>query len=233
MAIVFLNESHSFPALGNATSDGLLAVGGDLSPERLLKAYANAIFPWYSDDLPIMWWSPDPRMVLFPEKFKISKSLKHLIRKDTFTVKFDTCFEDVIQLCQKVTRKGQNGTWITSELMEAFTILHKMGYAHSVETFLSEKLVGGLYGLSHGGIFFGESMFQKESNASKVALYYLTVFLKKHNFDLIDVQQETKHLKSLGAELMPRNMFKKTVDESLNKPTLVGKWDKNFDNEEK
>lgn len=224
MPVYLLNEGYNFPPVELSNRDGLLAVGGDLNPKRILNAYSNGIFPWYSEGQPIMWWSPNPRMVLFPDQFKISKSLRQIIRNDRFTVSFDGCFEDVIQACRSVRRKEQEGTWITRELLHALIALNKMGYAHSVETFREGKLVGGLYGISLGGVFFGESMFHFESSASKVALYHLVEFLKKHNFDLIDAQQQTEHLSSLGAIAINRKEFLLRIAKSMEKQTIRGDW---------
>lgn len=222
--IYLLNESHQFPPADEADAYGLLAMGGDLHHGRLLQAYANGIFPWYSDNQPILWWSPDPRMVLYPEDFKLSKSLRQTLRNRPFEVSFDSCFEAVIQACQSARREGQEGTWITDELIEAFVHLHRLGYAHSVEVFLDGKLAGGLYGLSLGAAFFGESMFHNRRDASKVALFYLVEWAKKHTFDLIDAQQQTTHMERLGAKAMARPEFLERLAMSLTKPAMKGNW---------
>ncbi|MDQ7055667.1 MAG: leucyl/phenylalanyl-tRNA--protein transferase [Persephonella sp.] len=164
-------------------------MGGDLSPERLIFAYSLGIFPWYSEGEPILWWSPDPRMVLFPQNLKVSRSLKKILKKNIFQIEFDTEFERVINMCASVKRKGQTGTWITPEMVEAYTQLHRLGFAHSVEVYKDGELVGGLYGVSLGGVFFGESMFHTVPDASKVAFVHLVERLKQWNFDMIDCQQ--------------------------------------------
>lgn len=196
-----------FPDPNNADKDGLVAYGGDLTPKVVLSAYLQGIFPWYNEGEPYLWWSPDPRMVVFPEKFKASKSLRQKVNKGEFEVKFDTNFNSVIQSCSRVKREGQAGTWITDEMIMVYNQLHKMGFAHSVETYYDEELVGGLYGLSLGKVFCGESMFHKVSDASKVAFYFLVDKLKGLDYTLIDAQVPTNHLKSLGGEEIPRNKF--------------------------
>lgn len=207
----FLSEKIEFPNLSEATSDGLLAVGGDLSVERLLLAYNSGIFPWYEKGQPILWWSPDPRMVLFPSNFKVSKSLQKKIKSKEFNVSFNTAFSEVIKNCSDIKRRGQGGTWITSEMQYAYTQLHKKGYATSVEVWREEELVGGLYGidLSDKKMFCGESMFSIESEASKVGFYSLVNELKKKEYKLIDCQMYTAHLASLGAEEISRTDFLK------------------------
>jgi leucyl/phenylalanyl-tRNA--protein transferase len=173
MSIALLSDKISFPPPYLAEEDGLLAVGGDLSQERLLKAYSIGIFPWYSEDSPILWWSPDPRLVLFPSELNVSRSLRQFINKGIFTVTMNTAFEQVIQCCADTSRTGQSGTWITDEMIRAYTGLHRAGHAHSVEAWHNSELVGGLYGIIMGRMFFGESMFTKMSNASKVAFVTL------------------------------------------------------------
>lgn len=228
MPIYQLPEEIAFPSPEESEPDGLLAVGGDLSAQRLIAAYSLGIFPWYSDGEPILWWSPDPRMVLFPKDFRISKSLKKAANNGKFVVKFDTAFEDVIENCASVPRADQDGlTWITQEMKEAYTILHKKGIAHSVETYTEGQLVGGLYGLSLGGCFFGESMFHTVTDASKVALYHLVNKLTEWAFDMIDVQQETEHLKSLGAIPIERKDFLPLLNKSMQRKSIVGKWEYN------
>lgn len=223
-SLYLLNESHHFPSAENADADGLLAIGGDLHPNRLLRAYASGLFPWYEESSPILWWTPDPRMVLYPKDFKASKSLRQSLRNKAYEVRFDTCFEAVVAGCKTTERENQQGTWITGELMQAFVHLHKLGYAHSVEVFFEGHLAGGLYGLSLGGVFFGESMFHKHRDASKVALYYLVEWAKIHTFDLIDAQQQTQHLESMGATAIARPAFLKQLALSLQKPTIRGNW---------
>ena len=186
---------------------GLLAIGGDLSPERLVAAYSRGIFPWYNEGEPILWWSLDPRMVLLPEEFRYSKSLRRVVESGRFEVRIDSCFEKVIRACAAVSREGQDGTWITEDMISAYCKLHKMGVAHSFETFLNGELVGGLYGVSLGRFFSGESMFHKVRDASKVAFVKLVEYSLMHGFRFIDAQQPTKHLASLGAKEMDREVF--------------------------
>jgi leucyl/phenylalanyl-tRNA--protein transferase len=213
-----------FPDPNEADDDGLVAIGGNLSTEFLLAAYSQGLFPWFNEGNPILWWSPNPRMVLYPDKFKCSKSLKQILNKKMFTVKVDTHFDSVIRECATIRRTNQKGTWITKEMSDAYVGLHQEGFAHSFETYFGEKLVGGLYGLSLGKAFFGESMFYKLTNASKVALFYLCEYAKTNNFDFIDVQQSTEHMHSLGAEDIPRKAFLHMLEKSLKYPTLKGKW---------
>lgn len=224
MSVYLLSDELIFPDPELSNEDGLLAVGGDLSVERLLLAYSNGIFPWYSEESPILWWSPDPRMVLFPEKLKISKSLKSIINKNKFQVKFDVDFEKVIRCCADVHRKNEESTWITDDMINAYVNLYLEGFAHSVEAYHNGKLVGGLYGVSIGKAFFGESMFYYKNDASKLALYFLVERLKFWKFDFIDVQQDTRHLKSLGAELIPRKDFLSILHKSLKYETIREKW---------
>jgi leucyl/phenylalanyl-tRNA--protein transferase len=224
MPIFRLVEDLVFPPPDYADPSGLLAVGGDLSSERLLEAYRVGIFPWYSEDQPILWWSPDPRLVLDLTEFKLSRSLRKTIKKGVFQVTFDRAFEEVIRACATVARKGQSGTWITEEMQQAYIHLHGLGYAHSVETWFDETLVGGLYGVSLGKAFFGESMFHHKTDASKVALATLVDYLKRWNFQFIDAQMATEHLISLGAKEMPRRIFLKRLHGALRHPTKRGKW---------
>ena len=227
MPIYQLSDSYIFPNPAMAEPDGLLAVGGDLNPLRLIEAYSNGIFPWYSDDQPILWWSPDPRMVLFPDDFRRHKSLKKVIESGIFKVSFYRMFEKVIELCGKVPREEQEGeTWIIDDMKQAYTELHYMGIAHSVEVYQQGNLVGGLYGLSLGKTFFGESMFHTVTDASKVALWYLVDRLSELEFDVIDVQQETNHLKTLGATSINRKEFLHLLSISLQKEGIIGSWDK-------
>lgn len=210
-SIVWLEDNHyEFPPVEQAYTepDGLLAAGGSLSPEILLKAYRHGIFPWYSQGQPILWWSPDPRCVLFPEKLKISRSLRKTLNKNLYEIKQDTAFRDVMLNCAK-PRKNESGTWISADMLAAYTLMHELGYAHSVECWRDGVLVGGLYGLSLGEMFFGESMFSREPDASKVALEYLCNSVKPK---LIDVQVYSKHMESLGAEMIPRRRFIEYLD---------------------
>ncbi len=200
-----LTDKIEFPNVHETTEDGLLAIGGDLSTERLLLAYKRGIFPWFEDDQPILWWSPDPRFVLFPEKLKVSKSMRQVLRNKEFVVTVNKDFPQVIKECSKAKRDGQSGTWITQSMIDAYLELHKLGYAKSVEVWEDNKLVGGLYGIDlENGIFCGESMFAKVSNASKVAFIS---FIQNTNYKLIDCQVYTNHLESLGAEDISRNEF--------------------------
>ena len=205
-----LSNDLVFPPVHLANEDGLLAVGGDLSVERLLLAYKSGIFPWYNQGEPIIWYSPDPRMVLFPKDLKISKSMKQLIRKKEFQITYNQNFLEVISNCKNIYRTAdQGGTWITNEMFEAYTKLHELGIAKSVEVWLDDELVGGLYGIDLGDIFCGESMFSKVSNASKLAFIFLVKKLEKENYKLIDCQVYNNHLASLGADEIPRSEFLK------------------------
>lgn len=217
-----LDDKIWFPHPSNADNDGLLAFGGDLSLKRLILAYSNAIFPWYSEDSPILWWSPDPRFVLFPKKIKISSSMKKFIKKSNFNVTFDTAFKDVIDNCGKL--REEDGTWILPEMKKAYYNLHLKGLAHSVEVWNGDKLVGGLYGVSIGKCFFGESMFSIESNASKFGFIKLTEYLIKNNFIIIDCQVYTKHLESLGAESISRIQFLEIISKGFEFQTMQYKW---------
>lgn len=202
-----LSKDLVFPPVYLANKDGLLAIGGDLSAERLLLAYKSGIFPWYSEDEPIIWYSPDPRMVLFPQNLKISKSMKQIIRKNQFRATFNQNFSEVISKCKNSYREGQGGTWITDEMEQAYINLHKLGVAKSVEVWDGKELVGGLYGIDLGHIFCGESMFSKVSNASKFAFIYLVQKLEKENYKFIDCQVYNEHLASLGADEISRETF--------------------------
>ena len=225
MPIFKLNNDIVFPNPNLAEPDGLLAVGGDLTPERLIEAYRVGIFPWFSEGEPILWWSPDPRMVLFPENFKRHKNLSKTVKSNVFTVKFDLEFEKVIELCSSVNREGQFDTWITDQMKDAYINLHRLGIAHSVEVSVDNELVGGLYGLSIGSCFFGESMFHTVTDASKVALWHLVDRMILWDFDMIDVQQETRHLRSLGATAVNRKDFLHLLNNSVNKKGKIGSWD--------
>lgn len=202
-----LSEDILFPPVEDADEDGFLAIGGDLSTARLLEAYRNGIFPWYNEDDPICWWSPDPRCVLFPSKLHVSKSMKQVIRKGQFRFSMDTCFTAVMERCRNVERKGETGSWIQDELVEAYTRLHELGFAHSGEAWYNGKLVGGMYGVKIGKVFFGESMFSMMSNASKFAFTCFVGELQKQQVQLIDCQMKTDHLISLGAEMISRKEF--------------------------
>lgn len=209
----YLTKELWFPNPEQATGDGLLAIGGKLSKEQLLLAYNSGIFPWFEDGQPVLWWSPDPRMVLFPEKFRVSKSLRKTLRSEKFKITWNKNFEDVISNCATVLRNGQAGTWITQEMQDAYIELHQAGHAVSVEVWEDNKLVGGLYGINlpHKKIFCGESMFSLVSDASKVAFYHLSEYLKSENYKLIDCQIYNPHLESLGAEEIPRQEFLKLL----------------------
>jgi len=202
-------SSASFPAVETSLiePDGLLAAGGDLSTQRLIRAYKEGIFPWYSPGEPILWWSPDPRFVLFPEQIKISRSLGKNIRNSSFEIRMDTAFEQVISICASQPRKDQPGTWITNEMRAAYINMHHAGHAHCVECWNGDELVGGLYGIHTGQVFCGESMFSRQSNASKIALVHLCQFLQHHGFKLIDSQVYTEHLERLGAKMIPRSEY--------------------------
>jgi leucyl/phenylalanyl-tRNA--protein transferase len=198
----------SFPPITQAlrSPNGLLAAGGDLSSSRLLEAYRSGIFPWFSAGEPILWWSPDPRMVLFPNEFKLSHSLRKTLHKHQYEVRFDSAFERVMQACA-APREGANGTWIHNEMIAAYCELHRLGYAHSVETWMNGELVGGLYGMSLGKMFYGESMFCRKTDASKIAIAHLSAQLDRWQFGMIDCQMNTPHLASLGAREIPRKEF--------------------------
>ena len=206
MALFALDKELLFPPVHLAEPDGLLAVGGDLSTDRLLLAYRNGIFPWYEGHH-ILWWCPDPRFILSPDKLKISKSMMQLLKRHAFTFTINKAFTEVINNCKNISRHGQDGTWITDEIKEAYTRLHEAGYAHSAEVWLDGELVGGLYGVRMGKIFFGESMFSKVSNASKYAFISYVNQIKKEGVELIDCQVYTEHLESLGARMMARSSF--------------------------
>ena len=210
MSLFVLEKELSFPPVHLAEPDGLLAVGGDLSVDRLLLAYRNGIFPWYEGDH-ILWWCPDPRFVLFPDELKVSKSMKQLLKKNEFDFTSNKDFEQVINNCKSISRKGQRGTWITDEVKKAYTVLHKKGIVHSAEVWKDGVLAGGLYGVKLGKVFFGESMFSRESNASKYAFIKYTEYLKTEGICLIDCQVYTEHLESLGARMIPRKDFIKLL----------------------
>jgi leucyl/phenylalanyl-tRNA--protein transferase len=227
MPVYRLPEAIAFPPVDHAEENGLLAVGGDLSPVRLLAAYREGIFPWYGDGEPILWWSPDPRFVLFPEELRVSRSMKQFLKKGLLRITFDQAFREVITACRR-PRSGQNGTWITTEMRDAYAALHDFGIAHSVEVWQEQELVGGLYGVSLGRAFFGESMFSAIPNASKAALITLVRELRERGFDLIDCQVETAHLSGLGARPIPRRDFCALLKQSLRRETLRGNWEERF-----
>lgn len=215
-----------FPDPQHAESDGLLAVGGDLSPNRLINAYAAGIFPWFEEGQPILWWSPDPRMVLTPASLHVPRSLAKAMRAHAFEVHFDKAFERVMDRCAAKRRPGQRGTWITADMKRAYQRLHELGVAHSSEAYLDGKLVGGLYGVSLGGAFFGESMFADVPDASKVAFVMLVRQLEAWGIDLVDCQVTTAHLARFGAREVPRGDFLAQLTQALGKKTRQGRWDR-------
>jgi leucyl/phenylalanyl-tRNA--protein transferase len=219
-----LNDSLFFPNPYNSSRSGPIAVGGNLSVDRLLLAYKSGVFPWYCEGQPILWYSPDPRMVLFPDELFVSKSMRQVLRREYFKITYDTAFDSVIKACSKIFRPFQNSTWITNDMENAYIALHNAGYAHSVEAWQDDKLVGGLYGVSIGKCFFGESMFAEVSNASKAAFITLVNHLNEKGFWLIDCQVHTEHLESLGAKLIPRNNFLDILEKNSNEKSWIGKW---------
>ncbi len=229
---VFLlpDDEIAFPDPQLAEEDGLLAIGGDLSPMSLLTAYSLGIFPWFNEGDPVLWWSLNPRLLCFPDEAKFSKSLLRRIRRKEYQIKIDTAFREIITHCASAYRSGQTeGTWITEEVIEAYCKLHELGYAHSFETYQENKLIGGLYGLSIGSMFSGESMFHLQTDASKVAFYYLIQAAKLLGFDFIDCQQETDHLQTMGARSVPRTDFLKLLDKSILNETIKGSWSDLFE----
>jgi leucyl/phenylalanyl-tRNA--protein transferase len=216
--IPWLDANTPFPPLDAALLEpnGLLAAGADLSPSRLIDAYRRGIYPWYSEGQPMLWWSPDPRMVLFVEEFKISRSLARRVRRGEFQLRCDTAFDAVIDACAASPREGQRGTWITNEMIAAYRRLHALGYGHSVEAWRADELVGGLYGIALGNVYFGESMFTRATDASKVCLAALVALLQQRGVGLVDCQQETEHLASMGARPIPRQQFARTLGELIN-----------------
>jgi len=228
--IALLHDIAPFPPVEQALRqpNGLLAAGGSLSPERLLEAYRHGIFPWFNEKDPILWWSPDPRMVLFPAEFKVSHSLRKTLRNQDYEIRTDTAFEQVMRACA-APRNGQAGTWIHEEMISAYTTLYRMGYAHSVETWKNGHLVGGLYGVALGRMFYGESMFSVSTDASKVALAHFAAQLNRWNFGMIDCQMHTSHLASLGAREISRTEFIHNLKELIHYPNIGTQWQ--FDNE--
>jgi leucyl/phenylalanyl-tRNA--protein transferase len=214
MPITILDKNLQFPPVQESDSEGLLAMGGDLSVERLLIAYKNGIFPWFNDDIPL-WWCPDPRFVLYPNELQISKSMQTLLRKRSFHFTTNKAFRDVIHACKSVNRKDQDGTWITPEVEKSYIELHELGFAHSAEVWLDKKLVGGLYGIKMGKVFFGESMFSLVSNASKYAFISFVEILKADGIEIIDCQIYTAHLESLGAKMISREYFIETINKLI------------------
>ena len=224
MPVFQLNNEIVFPHPLLSEPDGLLAVGGDLSIERLLLAYSNGIFPWYNQTEQILWWSPNPRTIIFPKNFKVSKSLKQTIRSKKFVVKFDTDFTKVIENCSSLDNRNDSETWLGSDMKRAYKMLHERGFAHSVETFYKDELVGGLYGVSLGKAFFGESMFYRKSDASKIALYTLCQKLIEWDFHFIDAQIKTDHLLSLGAIEIENDKYLELLSESLKFKSKLNEW---------
>jgi leucyl/phenylalanyl-tRNA--protein transferase len=222
--ILPLGRAHTFPDPSGAPKEGLLAYGGDLDPERVLKAYSMGIFPWYSPDDPILWWSPDPRLLLYPRELKISKSLRRVLRNSEYRVLFDHDFASVIESCARIERPGQEGSWLGEEMVEAYTQLHRRGFAHSVEVYRGERLIGGLYGIGLGAAFFGESMFSAEKNASKIALKALSDVLSERGYDFVDCQVVTEHLVRMGATVVSRERFLSELKEALSKGGCCGGW---------
>ena len=225
MPVYQLSENLIFPSPYLASKEGLLAIGGDLSPNRLLLAYSNGIFPWYSEDEPILWWSPDPRLVLYPAELKVSRSLKKVFKQDIFAVTLDRAFREVITECAQVRLENHEGTWIVDDMVQAYCRLHDSGFAHSVEAWQDNRLVGGLYGVSLGKCFFGESMFTRITNASKVALVALVEHLGQLDFAFIDCQITTAHLTRFGAREISRAHYLDELAEALKAATRRGKWD--------
>ena len=225
--VPWIESALDFPAVNTALAEpnGLLCVGADLAPQTIIAAYSRGIFPWFSDNQPILWWSPDPRMVLFPAEFKVSKSLAKTVNRKLFEIRFDSAFAEVISACSEPRQQG-GGTWIVAEMQVAYAQLHALGVAHSIESWRDGKLVGGLYGLALGRMFFGESMFARETDASKVALVVLVDKLKRDGFELIDCQQETGHLASFGARPIARDNFVQRLKELINSNQMNSAWRK-------
>ena len=231
--IPWLENDDPFPALSSALRDpnGLLAAGADLSPPRLISAYRQGIFPWFNPDEPILWWSPDPRMVMFPSELKVSRSLAKTLRNRPFEVRVDTAFRDVMMACSQMPREGQSGTWISQQMIAAYIELHRLGIAHSFETWIDGELLGGLYGVAIGRAFYGESMFSKQTDASKIAFVHLVRQLQRWNFGVIDCQMKTGHLASLGAREIPRQEFSALLADLVNygNPNAARPWELDVD----
>ena len=223
--IPWLDPDDPFPPVESALREpnGLLAAGADLSPRRLLAAYARGIFPWFNDEDPTLWWSPDPRMVLYLDELRVTRSLRRVIRSGRFEVRADTAFLDVMAACAE-PREGQDGTWITPAMLDAYGALASLGFAHSIESWLDGQLVGGLYGVAIGRMFYGESMFTRQSDASKVAFAHLVAQLRRWGFRLIDCQMSTAHLASLGAREIPRETFVREIGDLIGLPAEPGPW---------
>lgn len=224
MPVYLLNEQMVFPPPQFARADGLLAIGGDLGQERLLLAYRQGIFPWFMEGEPILWWSPDPRLVLYPPDFRLSRSLRKKIRQNIFSITIDQAFREVITACALTRREKNEGTWIGADMIEAYCRLHEAGVAHSVEAWYEGGLAGGVYGVSLGRCFFGESMFTRVRDASKAALAALVGHLQMHSFDFIDCQIATSHLIRMGAREIPRTLFLKQLGKALEAPSIIGRW---------
>jgi len=225
--IPWLDTDTPFPSLDRALKEpsGLLAAGGDLTPQRLLDAYRHGIFPWYNPGQPPLWWSPDPRMVLFPDELKVSRSLAKRLKKQDYEIRSDTAFREVMLACASTPRPEQDGSWIVPEILDGYCDLHALGYAHSIETWMDDKLVGGLYGVAIGRMFYGESMFHRATDASKLAFVHLVRHLQQQGYGLIDCQMHTPHLASLGAREIPRDEFARRLTELVNlKPDSPGRW---------
>lgn len=224
--IAWLQPTNRFPPIEHAldSPNGLLAAGGDLRPQTLLEAYRRGIFPWYAEGQPILWWSPNPRMVLYPREFRLSRSLRKRLRRATYEVRSDTAFDLVIRACANTPRRGQDGTWITTQMADTYRELHRLGYCHSVEAWEDDVLVGGLYGLCLGGVFFGESMFSHRADASKVALRALVTLLPELGVEIVDCQQETSHLASLGARPVARRLFAGELARLINYDCAPQPW---------
>ena len=223
--IPWLDHDNPFPPLAKAMTspNGLLCAGGDLSPERIVDAYRRGIFPWFSEGDPILWWSPDPRMVLFPDELKVSRSLRRAVARGTYEIRFDSAFGRVIEACA-APRAGQQGTWIVPQMVDAYQRLHELGFAHSVESWTQGELAGGLYGIALGRVFFGESMFTRAPDASKVALVALVERLRREDYQVIDCQQATAHLASLGARQIRRKAFAQLLEDSIQYPLSPERW---------
>ena len=224
MPLFLLDDQTEFPPAEMAEKEGMLAVGGDLSPQRLIQAYREGIFPWYEEGQPIIWWAPDPRFVLFLDEFHVSRTTQRIVRQKKFTLTFDRDFASVIEACRQPRRGPQEGTWITAEMAAAYRRLHELGLAHSVETWRGESLAGGLYGVSLGRCFFGESMFSRVSEASKVALAVLTARLAGRGFRFVDCQVYSRNLEAFGARLISRDEYHRLLKSELEHPDLTGNW---------